>query len=139
MEGQSWVDHQAQLNNSNFLGSDVCDLTKFLEQQIIGIEPSPSKAKLEELRKKGQKFLDDRFPPNQNSLSGEWGNIADWKDIKWKKISEALPQSKIFQGKVEPQDIKQGYLGDCYFLAGLAAIAERPDRIFNLFLLQDQN
>lgn len=40
----------------------------------------------------------------------------------------------IFKGKVEPGDIKQGYLGDCYFLAGLAALAERPDRIFNLFL-----
>ena len=29
----------------------------------------------------------------------------------------------------------QGFLGDCYFLAGLAAIAERPDRIYNIFLL----
>lgn len=38
-----------------------------------------------------------------------------------------------------PTDIKQGYLGDCYFLAGLAALAERPDRIFNLFLLQEIN
>lgn len=40
---------------------------------------------------------------------------------------------------MEPNDIRQGYLGDCYFLAGLAALAERPDRIFNLFLLREQN
>jgi calpain-15 len=39
-------------------------------------------------------------------------------------------------GKPEPKDIKQGYLGDCYFLAGIAALSERPDRIFNLFLFQ---
>ena len=50
-----------------------------------------------------------------------------------------MNNAKIFQGKVEPGDIKQGYLGDCYYLAGLAALAERPDRIYNLFLLDELN
>jgi hypothetical protein len=50
-----------------------------------------------------------------------------------------LPSAVIFNDRVEPSDIKQGYLGDCYFLAGLAAIAERPDRIFSLFLVRDMN
>ncbi len=50
-----------------------------------------------------------------------------------------MPQAKIFQGKITPQSIKQGFLGDCYFLAGIAALAERPDRISNLFLLHEKN
>ena len=45
----------------------------------------------------------------------------------------------MFTGKPQPKDIKQGYLGDCYFLAGLAALAERPDRIYNLFILKEKN
>ena len=41
--------------------------------------------------------------------------------------------------KPSPKDIKQGYLGDCYFLAGLPALAERADRIYSLFLLTERN
>lgn len=50
-----------------------------------------------------------------------------------------MPNAQIFQGKIEPDDIKQGYLGDCYFLAALAALSERPDRIFSLFLTKEKN
>jgi hypothetical protein len=83
--------------------------------------------------------VDKRFPPNNNSLCGEWGNLPEWKSIQWAKISDKLPNAKIFVNKPNPRDIKQGYLGDCYFLAGLAALSERPDRIFNLFLLDEVN
>jgi len=91
------------------------------------------------LRQKGQQFVDDDFPPNNRSLSGEWGRVSEWDQIKWEKISQKIQGSKIFVDKPEPRDIKQGYLGNCYYLAGLAALAERPDRIFNLFMLTEKN
>ena len=100
------------------------------------MQPSPVKHKLEELRKKGKKFVDDRFPPNKKSLCGEWGDLPEWKWVEWVNISDKIPNARIFKGKIQPQDIRQGQLGDCYFLAGLAALAQRPDRIFNLFLTQ---
>lgn len=33
---------------------------------------------------------------------------------------------------ISPSDIKQGALGDCYFLSSLSVIAEKPSRIKSL-------
>lgn len=49
--------------------------------------------------------------------------MAEWKSVEWRKISEKFPNAKIFNSMPKPNDIKQGSLGDCYLLAGLAAIA----------------
>jgi calpain len=65
--------------------------------------------------------------------------VSNWKDIKWAKISEVIKNPEIIVGKIEPNDIKQGYLGDCYFLAAIAALAEKEDRIMNLFLVNKVN
>ena len=40
----------------------------------------------------------------------------------------------MFQGGIEAADIKQGGLGNCYFLSSLAALTENPQRIRDLFL-----
>ena len=46
--------------------------------------------------------------------------------------------SKVFLGGIEPNDIRQGMLSDCWFLCALSAIAEFPHLVKNLFLEESQ-
>ena len=39
----------------------------------------------------------------------------------------------LFYGKIEPQDIMQGGLGNCWLMAAIACVAEFPDLIDSLF------
>ena len=45
----------------------------------------------------------------------------------------------IFKSEISPQDIVQGDISTCYFLSAVAALAEIPKRIRNLFLVTDIN
>ena len=62
-----------------------------------------------------------------------------WKSITWKQGSEipSLGQkAKLFPDKISPTDVKQGYLGDCYFLSVLSLLALNENRIKKLFVSQ---
>lgn len=63
----------------------------------------------------------------------------EWKTYEWIRASE-IPslnddegKLSVFAGNIEPADIKQGALGDCYFLSVLSVLTEKPDRVRRLF------
>ena len=67
-------------------------------------------------------------------------NKDEWKKIEWIRATE-IPELnddegelKVFANKVEPNDIKQGGLGDCYFLSVLSCTAEKGYRIRRIFI-----
>ncbi|CAK60734.1 unnamed protein product (macronuclear) [Paramecium tetraurelia] len=86
-------------------------------------------------------FVDPDFKPDETSL----GNVGT--NFEWKRLTEIWKNAQIFQKDlyhsnnelgvhtlVSPRDIKQGSLGDCYFLSSLGSIASKhPDKIFDLF------
>lgn len=91
---------------------------------------------IERLKLIGEKYYDAEFPPEWSSLIGYASNtetidLSLWKTITWKRANEIYKDKglKVFSDNVNPKDIIQGYLGDCYFLSSLAAIAEKPARI----------
>ena len=83
------------------------------------------------------KFIDQDFSPNIKSLVGDnLANRATWKAYNWLRPEKFLSRDKpiqLFEGKIEPTDIIQGHLGDCYFMCTLASLAELPKRIEKIF------
>ena len=54
-------------------------------------------------------------------------------NAEWKRISEIIRCPEFVSDKIEPGDILQGSIGDCYFLSAIAALAEFDFRVKNVF------
>lgn len=94
-------------------------------------------------------FTDSDFPPNKASI----GNVKMTGEIHWKRARDITvidkeseggnfddkKMSKVFEKGIEPSDIAQGALGDCWLLSALAALAEQPETIQNCFLTDSFN
>lgn len=64
----------------------------------------------------------------------------------WKRMSDQFTEAngyKLFQNNsvssIEIDDTIQGYLGDCWVLASIAAIAEKPERVWKIFQTKTYN
>ena len=100
-------------------------------------------------------FTDPLFPPNRNSLLGldSSGKIIDpqvhkdhqnevknFENITFVRPNEIFGNEyKLFSGKIEVNDIKQGSLGDCYFLTALGNICKFPGLIMKIFKTKEIN
>ena len=88
-------------------------------------------------------FKDPYFPPNLNSIQSKdsKGNFIDKKEgpelleelgisktekLIWKRASDVIKDIIIFNDKIRIKEIRQGELGDCYFLSSLAALSTLP-------------
>lgn len=91
-----------------------------------------------------EKYIDLDFPAQFSSLIKDPEHSARtkfWSKYVWRRATEFLNPSnlQVFSGGITPADIRQGALGNCYFLSALSCLCEEPSRIENLFLTKKAN
>jgi calpain-15 len=91
-----------------------------------------------------EKFTDEIFPPNLHSLTYisdynkeyvETSEITDFNNITWKRIGEIFKNNKFdLFNTLDVDDIRQGIIGNCYFLCVLSSFAKRPEIYDKIFI-----
>ena len=87
-------------------------------------------------------FIDPSFPPDDTSIWDQSNNDPYPLNEKpvWKRAKDFMDETpQLFLDGIDPNDINQGLLGDCWFLASIASIAENPALVRRLFVTQSYN
>lgn len=121
-------------NELSLLGFDWLD-----ESITESSTKSPFEQQLETLIAKNVLFTDKEFTATGKSLIGE-AHRSNWSAFVWRRPSEFLgPNVNFIEKGIQPEDIVQGVLGDCYFLSTLASLSEFPKIILNIFNFEYEN
>lgn len=126
MDGEALMQQLAEVlkNEQNSLFEDACFPADDSSLYISGKAPIPGK----QATLGGSSGRRDRV--------GEAGFLAG-KKIEWKRpdsILDVNAKPVVFSGLIEADDIAQGELGNCYFLAALAACAADQSLIKDLIV-----
>merc|ERR1739847_23945 len=92
----------------------------------------------------GDKFNDYNFYTDDalywKDVGEQQGYMSELDgQLTWKRVSDSDFPNHTFWGPsggisaINPQDINQGYIGNCWIMSALSAIAEVPDRVDDLF------
>ena len=65
-------------------------------------------------------WTDPEFGPNETSL---WEGTPEIDDIEWKRVHDISKEARLFIKGHSEDDVRQGHIGDCWFVASVACLA----------------
>lgn len=78
-------------------------------------------------------FIDEKFPPKLQTIGPDSKLDNDMRSSVWLRPGQIFNSNyELFDG-VDPDDIKQGSLGVCYYLSTISSLAEKETRVRPLF------
>jgi hypothetical protein len=85
---------------------------------------------------KGVKWTDPDFSHIDNAMYWSDANLYSLNaaPVNWARARDRIPNASIFGTEINPNDVDQGALGDCYFLASCSATAEFNSRFSRAFV-----
>jgi len=112
----------------------------------------------QEIYTSSEPYTDRLFPPSNESIFGlepdgspidkdverreeaEKDFQIDPDDIVWLRPADVFgPDFAMFEDKIEFDDVRQGSIGNCYFMASISALTENPQIIAEIFRHHDVN
>eukprot|EP01062_Namystynia_karyoxenos_P050050 TRINITY_DN3866_c0_g1_i1.p1 TRINITY_DN3866_c0_g1~~TRINITY_DN3866_c0_g1_i1.p1 ORF type:complete len:850 (+),score=360.48 TRINITY_DN3866_c0_g1_i1:85-2550(+) len=101
-----------------------------------GVSKVTAEATAAACQEEGIEFVDVTFMPRDSSFKQPW-MTQKIKIYPWRRPSDYLAElglrAELFVGKIEPNDIDQGALADCYLMGALASVAEFEHLVRSLF------
>ena len=95
-----------------------------------------------QMKKAEGKFEDSSFPAAKSSLQAtgdEWLKAAKLNKITWSRVASDGKAPIIGPKGISSDDVSQGGLGNCWFLAAAMGVAEHPDRMKQIIVNQKPN
>jgi len=85
------------------------------------------------------RYTDDEMKADASSICSE--NPEDDRKAVWVRMPEIDKSQKwaLFSKKIDPSDVGQGALGDCWLMSQIAVLATRPDMVRKVFITQERS
>ena len=123
--------------------AQVLNLIEKAEKVFAKVSMNAPMNQIEKILKNNDiNFVDLEFPPNKFSIYSSIEDYGQEQLVHWRRpkdfmqvdYSRGLLDPSIFADEVEPSDIRQGQLGDSWFMCALASLSERPALVQRLFV-----